>query len=96
MITFKDNPYSSTKFLNQTPTSKNAMYFAYRDENGKYLTNDFVPGRINMSFPFTYSPFVFLPNVTVCGYIGIEGSQWENSSCITIFDRANSRINCSC
>lgn len=40
------------ELLNQSASSKNALYFAYRDENGKYLDADSVPGLINITFPY--------------------------------------------
>ena len=69
ILTFSGNPFYGQTFLNQTPSSQNALYFAYRDTNGNYLGSSYVQGLINISFPFQYSPFIFLPNVSVCGYI---------------------------
>ena len=76
-----------SSFINQTATSLNAAYFAYRDTNGRYLDASEVPGMINMTFPYTYSPYIFLPNATVCGYINSGDDHWENKSCSTTYNR---------
>jgi hypothetical protein len=57
--------------------------------NGTYLGKDYLDSKISMNFPFEYDDFTFLPNVTVCGYIGIDDTHWGNSSCSITFDRDN-------
>lgn len=49
-----------------------------------------------MTYKYTYSPFIFLPNATACGYIASTDTYWSNSSCITTFDRQKSLVHCSC
>ena len=40
--------------------------------------------------------YIFLPNATICGYVGTSDSQWGNKSCITTFNRDQSKVTCSC
>jgi hypothetical protein len=86
-IFFNFNPFTGAQYVNQTATSANAAYFSYRDINGNYLDANNVPDSINMTFPYKYSPYIFLPNATVCGYINSGDKYWENKSCSTTYNR---------
>lgn len=90
------SPFLGDYYLNQSATSQTSIYFAYRDANGIYLDSNSVQNRISITYKYKFSPFIFLPNVTTCGYIGAQDERWEDSSCLTIFSRANGTINCQC
>lgn len=66
--------------------------------NGTYLSKDYLnkDSKLSITFPFEYDDFSFLPNVTVCGHIGVDDSFWDNSSCSIQFDRDNSLVVCEC
>ena len=49
-----------------------------------------------MVFSFEYSPFVFLPNFTTCGYINVHDPYWESKSCSTEFSRKHNTVTCRC
>ncbi|CDW76030.1 UNKNOWN [Stylonychia lemnae] len=96
VINFKLSPFIGDYYLNQSATSKSSVYFSYRDEKGNYLSAENIVRDIKITYKYEYSPFVFLPNVTTCGYIQTGDAYWENKSCSVEFSRKNGSINCYC
>lgn len=41
---------------------------------GNYLGEEYLKAQINMTFPFYYDDFVFLPNITLCEYMVQENT----------------------
>eukprot|EP00347_Sterkiella_histriomuscorum_P005949 403354642 len=96
VMNFRISPFIGDWYINQTASSDTSIYFSYRDENGAYLSSENVLRRIKITYKYEYSPFIFLPNVTTCGYIGLGESQWENKSCEVEFSRQQGSITCHC
>ena len=91
------NPFIESNFTNQTATSQNALLFVYRDRNGKYLSSSSIPNaKIEMTFPYKYSPFIFLPNVASCAAMTLGARNWEKKYCNTTHNRERGIIACSC
>ena len=95
-MSFAISPFLGHYYVNQSATSNSTLYFSYRDQNGNYLDKTYMPGLIKMTFSYKYNPFIFLPNMTACGYINTQDTFWENKSCTPSFDRDASTISCSC
>ena len=70
-MNFKLSPFLGDWYLNQSATSDSSVYFSYRDDRGNYLSSENIIRRIKITYKYNYTPFVFLPNVTTCGYIGL-------------------------
>ena len=91
------NPFIESNFTNQSATSQNALLFVYRDRNGKYLSSSSIPNaKIEMTFPYKYSPFIFLPNVASCAAMTLGARNWEKKYCNTTHNRERGIITCSC
>jgi hypothetical protein len=86
--------YYGPNRANQTTTSRTQVYFAYRDALNRELRQ--LKSPLSISFPFDFSPFVFLPQVSECMHISSGDELWSGEGCETTYRRAQGVIECRC